>query len=98
MPRRPLGHLAAVALRQGRRGQSAVELALMMPLLALILLGATDLGRAFFYYTRLTNSVSAGAIYGISYPGSPEAGKCASLCGDPDNVKYHVTNEASLGL
>lgn len=54
--------------RAGRRGQSLVELALMMPLLALILIGALDLGRVFFYYTRVSNSVYEGAVYGGHFP------------------------------
>ena len=110
MPRRPLGRFAAVALQQGRRGQSAVELALMMPLLALLLIGAADLGRAFFYYTRLANSVSAGAMFGISNPSAVQPEDCSlvitgATCGDPPaesgslgNVKYFVMNEANLGL
>jgi Flp pilus assembly protein TadG len=53
---------------QARRGQSLVELALLLPLLALLLLGAIDLGRAFFAYNRLTNAVEAGALFGIRYP------------------------------
>jgi Flp pilus assembly protein TadG len=44
-------------------GTSLVELALLSPLLALILVGAVDLGRAFIYYERLTAAVREGAIY-----------------------------------
>ena len=51
-----------------RRGQNLVELALVMPLLALLLVGTTDLARAFFYYTRLTNAVKEGAIHGAYVP------------------------------
>jgi Flp pilus assembly protein TadG len=49
----------------GRRwsGTSLVELALTAPLLALILVGAVDLGRVFIYYERLTSAVREGAIY-----------------------------------
>ena len=60
-----------------RRGQSLVELALVMPLLALLLVGTTDLARAFFYHTRLTNAVKEGAIHGACVPwnqGRYEAG------------------------
>lgn len=49
-------------------GQSLVELALMLPLLTLILVGTVDLGRVFFYYARLTNAVKEGALYGTYYP------------------------------
>lgn len=54
----------------GRRGQSLVELALIMPLLALLLIGAVDLGRAFIAYTRLTSVVREGALYGSHSPSS----------------------------
>jgi Flp pilus assembly protein TadG len=43
-------------------------LALLMPLLALLMLGALDLGRAFIAYTRLTNVVREGALYGGHFP------------------------------
>lgn len=54
----------------GRCGQSLVELALIMPLLALLLIGAVDLGRAFIAYTRLTSVVREGALYGSHFPAS----------------------------
>lgn len=52
------------------RGQSMVELALLLPVIALILVGTVDLGRVFFAYTRLTNAVKEGALYG-SYTPNP---------------------------
>jgi len=51
-----------------RRGQSLVELALLMPLLALIMIGALDLSRVFIAYTRLTNVVREGALFGSQFP------------------------------
>lgn len=51
-----------------RRGQSLVELALLMPVFILILLGAIDLGRVFYYDARLTSAVKEGALYGIYSP------------------------------
>lgn len=50
------------------RGQSMVELALLLPVIALILVGTVDLGRVFFAYTRLTNAVKEGALYGAYTP------------------------------
>src|SRR3712207_4140 len=58
--------------RSGSRGQSLVELALTLPLLALILLGTVDLARAFFYYQRLTNAVREGALVGTFDPTNPD--------------------------
>ena len=47
----------------GDRGQSLVELALVLPLLALILLGILDLGRVFHAYITITNAAREGAFY-----------------------------------
>jgi Flp pilus assembly protein TadG len=43
------------------RGQSLVELCLVMPLLMLICMGTIDLGRMFYGYTQMTNAVREGA-------------------------------------
>jgi hypothetical protein len=85
------------------RGQSMVELALMLPLITLILIGAVDLGRAFFYYTRLTSSVSAGAHYGLTAAWAVDPTDCKPVptygpCDDPNNIKFRVQNEGNLGL
>ena len=44
-----------------RRGASAVELALILPILVTIVLGAVDFGRFAYSYIALTNSARAGA-------------------------------------
>jgi Flp pilus assembly protein TadG len=55
--RRPRGH-----------GQALVEFALVAPLLALMLLGAADLTRAFYIYIVLTNASREAARVIIDYP------------------------------
>ena len=50
--------------RRSWAGVGVVELALIAPLLALIVIGTVDLGRVFIYYERLTAAVREGAIYG----------------------------------
>jgi len=50
------------------RGQSAVELAVTLPLLMLILLGCLDLGRAFAVRLTLANGVREGARYACMFP------------------------------
>jgi Flp pilus assembly protein TadG len=50
------------------RAQSLVEFALVAPLLGLLLLGAIDLTRAFYYYTILQNSTREAARVLIDYP------------------------------
>jgi Flp pilus assembly protein TadG len=45
-------------------GQSFVELALVLPVLAVILLVAADFGRLFYTYVEVINAARAGAQYG----------------------------------
>jgi Flp pilus assembly protein TadG len=42
-------------------GQALVELALVLPILLVIALGAIDFGRAFFAYTTIVNAAREGA-------------------------------------
>jgi Flp pilus assembly protein TadG len=49
--------------RRRRRGGTALELALALPLLTFILIGAVDFCRVFFAYTTITNSARNGAIW-----------------------------------
>jgi Flp pilus assembly protein TadG len=49
-------------------GQAVVELALMLPLLILILVGIFDLGRIYQAQVTLTNAAREGARYGSIYP------------------------------
>jgi Flp pilus assembly protein TadG len=50
------------------RGSSLVELALTMPVLITLLLGAIDFGRVFFFALAVTQAASAGAWYGAQSP------------------------------
>ena len=62
MPARLVGFLLFRARRaRPRGGQSTVELALLLPVFLLVLVGVVDLGRAFYRYAVLTNSVREGA-------------------------------------
>ena len=49
-----------------RFGQSVVEFALILPILLLIIMGALDLGRAFYMKIAIINSAREGAYY-LSY-------------------------------
>jgi Flp pilus assembly protein TadG len=50
--------------RNGERGAALVELAVALPLLALILVGTIDFGRAFRTAMVVTAAARAGALYG----------------------------------
>jgi len=57
--------------RERRKGVSAVELGLILPLLMLIVLGAIDFGRFAYAYIGVTNASRAGAGFGIMHPYTP---------------------------
>lgn len=48
-------------VRRRQRGQGLVELAVVLPFLLIILLGALDLGRAFFAYAAISNAAYEAA-------------------------------------
>ncbi len=50
------------------QGQSLVEFALVLPILAILFLGAVDLTRAFYYYIVLENATREAARVLIDYP------------------------------
>lgn len=54
-------------------GQSVAELAILLPLLMLILLGCLDLGRAFGVWMTLANATREGARYVSLYPNATTA-------------------------
>lgn len=74
------------------RGQSLVELALLLPILALLLIGALDLGRVFFATVQLTNSVREGASFGQTSPSAVNSTNTP----DPDNILFKVQDESDL--
>jgi Flp pilus assembly protein TadG len=55
---------AVGALMARERGASLVEFALMIPFLALLLLGVIDFGRAYYVSVEVNNAASTGALYG----------------------------------
>jgi hypothetical protein len=81
-------------LRRGRtRGQSLAEFALVLPIMLILLAAAIDLGRLFYAYVAVENAAKEGALFGARNP------LCASSadpsCTDPNNVVWHVQNEAT---
>jgi len=50
------------------RGANLVEVALVLPLLFLLLMGVADLGRAFYTYVSLTNAAREGARFAARFP------------------------------
>ena len=48
----------------GSNGQSLAELALILPLLLLVVMGVFDLGRGIFYFSTIQNAAREGARFG----------------------------------
>lgn len=65
------------------KGQGLVELAVILPLLLIILLGTIDFGRVFYAYVAITNASREGARYGSLHPT------------DLNNIKSHVRQETA---
>ena len=51
-----------------RRGSAAIELAIVLPILVTVLLGATDFGRFSYSAIAVANAARSGAAYGIMNP------------------------------
>ena len=83
------------------RGQSMVEMALMMVILLTILSGVLDLGRGFFMFIAIQNSAAEGALYAAMNPAcahSTDAGLNGTTCANPNNIDYRARHESSDGL
>ena len=63
--------------RQGERGAALVELAVVLPMLALLLVGTLDFGRAFRAAMVVTAAARAGALYGAQ--SIPKSGDTAGI-------------------
>ena len=76
------------------RGQSLVEMAILMVLLLIIMGGVLDLGRMYFTYLALQNAAGEGASYGAINPEWADSGDND----DPNNITYRVQNESTGNL
>ena len=54
--------------KKNHPGQSLVEFALVLPLLLMLVIGAMDIGRMFYYKVALTNAAREGANYLAYHP------------------------------
>lgn len=55
-------------LSQRENGSALIELALILPLILLLFMGAVDLGRAFYYSNAVAKAAESGALYGSQNP------------------------------
>jgi len=76
------------------KGQSLVEMALLLPVLLLLAVVTFDLGRAVYYYSAVYNAAKEGARFGIISPenttGIIDAAKRLTVGLDQPNVNVGV--------
>ncbi len=82
--------------KRSERGQSMVEMALMLTILLVMLSAVLDLGRGFFSFIAIQNAAAEGALYAAINP------RCRSAdvigCADPNNVLFRARHESPEGL
>jgi Flp pilus assembly protein TadG len=72
-------------LLRDEHGSSLVEMALMLPVFALILFGAVDFGRAYYLAIEVAGAAHAAAMYGSIHP-TDTAGMQNAAQDDAQNV------------
>lgn len=80
--------------RPDRRGAAAVELALLLPFLSLLGLGAVDFARVFHAYATITTCARNGAIYAsdpTASANSPYANYAAAAVADGASLIPQLT-------
>jgi Flp pilus assembly protein TadG len=74
LPHRRSPHERLRARARETRGQSTVELALVLPLLALVLFACLKIGLGFFSYEQVASAANAGArAAAVNHGGDPSA-------------------------
>ena len=85
--------------RRNSRGQALVELALLLPVLLLLLLGAIDFGRVFYSQITVNDAAREGALEGSRNPTSFLAGTaCTSANKESNRIMCRTLNEAKGGF
>jgi Flp pilus assembly protein TadG len=85
-----------------RRGQSLVETALVLPVLALLTFGLLDFGRAYYFQVAITNAAREGARTGIlniyTGPSTPTCSTSNSYATCPVQTDAAIVNAVNAEL
>ena len=78
---------------QGRAGQSLVEMAMVLPVLAFLTFGLLDFGRAYYFQVSVTNAAREGARVAILniYTG-PYNPNCSTVSTCPVQTDTNIVN------
>src|SRR5947207_5731289 len=87
---------------RGRAGQSLVEMAMVLPVLAFLTFGLLDFGRAYYFQVSVTNSAREGARVGIlniyTGPQNPSCSISNSYATCPVQTDANIVTAASKEL
>jgi Flp pilus assembly protein TadG len=78
------GVTRAFVRARGEEGSQLIELALVLPMLFAVFVGAVDFGRAYFVSMEVTSAAEAGAMYGITNPADTAGMQTAAMSNAPD--------------
>lgn len=87
--------MQSLLTKDDHKAQALVEVALLLPLLLLLILGAMDFGRMFFTKLVLTNAAREGANYLAYYPDDKDesfAVTYATVIAEADSSGLSVNN------
>lgn len=65
--------------KNGERGAAAMELAMLLPIFILFIVGIMDFGHAWYIHHTITNASREAARFGIRYPGTGPAPNDAAI-------------------
>jgi TadE-like protein len=78
---------------RSRHGQSLVEMAMVLPLLAFLTFGLVDFGRAYYFQVSITNAAREGARVGIL---NIYTGPDTPACSGPSYTTCPVQTDAAI--
>jgi Flp pilus assembly protein TadG len=88
-------------LRRGRgqEGSAAVEFAIILPVLLLLILGGLDMGHMYYMDHLITNASREGARYAAKYTGTtaaPTSAQVSDYVKLPSGINYNTFNLNNL--
>ena len=79
---------------ESESGNGLIELALVLPVLFLLLLGAADFGRAYYLVIEVSNAAHTGALYGSQNP-TDTTGMQQAAVADAQDVPNFTTSSVT---
>jgi Flp pilus assembly protein TadG len=78
--------------RRDESGVAAIEFALLLPFLALLVFGTVDVGRAYLIHEQMKNAAREGAAFAQNNP-LAQWDDSSGSCTNPNNISYKANAE-----